>query len=231
MTVATLVLGLIFVLLFLCRGAGKSRGNKLVLFGPEGGGKTALAMQIRFGRASPTLTSMQSTAAMCTLPGETIDSPPGPSVELVDVPGSGRLRVQLLAEAGSAGVLACVLDATSLQRQCKEAAGMIFDVLTNDLVVSRALPLLVVVNKNDVRGSASLQAARSQLESEVQKVRLARTTMTDTSNKTEQARGIADASAGSFSFDQLATPVEFMAASATQPNLRAFVKAVSRYVP
>uniref|UniRef100_A0A6U5MZ47 Signal recognition particle receptor subunit beta n=1 Tax=Calcidiscus leptoporus TaxID=127549 RepID=A0A6U5MZ47_9EUKA len=212
------------------RSGSRSRGNRVVLFGPEGGGKTALALQIRFGRLAPTLPSMQTTTATCTLPGERADSPRGFSVELVDVPGSGRLRAQLLVEAGSAGVLVCVLDATAMQLHCKEAAGILFDVLSHSAVCSRALPLVVVLNKCDVRGAANLQAARLSLEGEVQKVRLARTTMKDTSDDSKLAGGIADMSSGSFSFDQMGVPVEFVSTSALQPNLHAFVKAVSKWI-
>ena len=117
---------LLLLVFFFARGRAQgSRGDKLLVFGPVGSGKTSLCLQLRFGRTTPTLTSMQVTTARCALEGEKGAC----SFQLVDVPGSGRLRPQLMAEAATSAVLACVVDATRLPATSKEAAGMLFDVL------------------------------------------------------------------------------------------------------
>lgn len=223
----SVLLPLLLILVFFFARGGKqgSRGDKLLVFGPVGSGKTSLCLQLRFGRTTPTLTSMQVTTARCTLQGEGDSC----SVQLVDVPGSGRLRPQLVAEAAASAVLACVVDATQLSATSKEAAGMLFDVLALEQVERRSTPLLIVVNKSDARGAANSQAARAMLEAEVQKVRLARTTMQDTSNRSKRLSGIMDAS-GTFSFSQLDNAVEFIASSATQPELGALTCAIAKHM-
>lgn len=217
---------LLLALFFFARGRGQgSRGDKVLVFGPMGSGKTSLCLQLRFGRASPTLTSMQVTTARCTLQGEKAPC----SVQLVDAPGSGRLRPQLQAEAATSAVLVCVLDGTRLPATSKEAAGMLFDILAMEQVERRSPPLLIVINKSDARGAASQQVARSMLEAEVQKVRLARTTMQDTSGRSKRLSGIMDAT-DAFTFGQLAHAVEFVASSATQPELGALSRALAKHM-
>jgi hypothetical protein len=67
------------------------------------------------------------------------------------------------------------------------------------------------------------------LESEVQKVRLARTTMADTASGGAGAdiRGFGTAN---FSFKQLRMPTEFISASAQTNDLDAFRSFVCRYI-
>jgi len=144
-------------LYFIFFGKGsKASGDKVLLFGPMGSGKTALSLQLRFGKVTPTYTSLQKTVSRCQLQNEDA-SAPAKSITLVDMPGSGRLRSQLLSEAGAAAVLVCVLDGTQLAAQCKEASGMLFDILTVEAVQRRAPAILVVVNKSEGRGVGSPQ--------------------------------------------------------------------------
>jgi len=223
-----LLIGLFFGL----RSGGGSRGDKLLVFGPMGSGKTCLYLQLRYGKAQPTFTSMQPTAARFGFHSalEKQGGPPPGPVSFVEMPGSGRLRPQLLGEAPSAAVLACVLDATRIAAQCKEAAGMLFDILTIDSVQRRAAPLIIVINKVDARGAGSAQAARAALEAEIHKVVLSRTSMVDTSDRAKRLSGIADASLGPFAFDQISHKVEFISASATKPDLGDFVSAVRKHI-
>ena len=69
----------------------------------------------------------------------------------------------------------------------KDAAGVLYDVLSHEAVARRAPRLLVVLNKSDLKGAAAAAAARKQLEAEMESVKLARTTLQDTSERA--ARG------------------------------------------
>ena len=63
-------------------------------------------------------------------------------------------------------------------------------------------------------------AARKALETEVTRVRLARTTLQDTAERSRPLRGIAAGDPDQpFSFDQLGDSVQFVACSAAKPEL------------
>ena len=225
MAISLLVPLLIAVYFLFFRGSKSSGGRKLVLFGPIGGGKSALYHRLRFGRVIPTVSSMASASATFVPSGTDGGTRPA---TIVDVPGSGRLRVQLLDEASSAAALVCVLDATQLTSQAREAAGMLYDVLSHDPVARRQLPVLVAVNKADCTGAAAPLAARKALEQEIQRVRLARTTMEDTSGRPKVYKGIAEDDGGPFSFDALATnAVSFAATSAIKPDMTAVLDLIA----
>jgi len=187
-----------------------------------GAGKTSMYLHLRLGRAIPSHTSMQLTTT--TFAPKCNDAGASKPITVVDVPGEPRLNYQLLAELPSAAVLVCVLDATALPTHAKEAAQVLYDVLTHAAVQRQEPALVIAANKSDERGAASPAAVRATLETELERVRLARTTMQDTSERTRQHRGIA---AGNpdvpFSFDQLDSPVEFVACSASKPSLASVV--------
>ncbi|KAL1521371.1 hypothetical protein AB1Y20_021037 [Prymnesium parvum] len=227
--VLSLALPLLLALLFLLSRRRGARGAKVLLLGPSHSGKTAIFLQLHTGRASPTVTSMQPASAAVAL------KPPGAasaakSVQLVDAPGSGRLRGQLMAALPAASALVCVIDGTCLASHAREAAQLLYDVLTHEAIERAPPPLLVAVNKSELPGAASPAAARKQLEAEVSRVRLARTTMQDTSERARQLRGIAAGDAGApFSFEQLDSPVEFVACSAVKSELDALIQFIFRH--
>ena len=61
--------------------------------------------------------------------------------------------------------------------------------LTHESVQRRAPALVIAANKSDVRGAASPEMVRATLETELQRVRLARTTMQDISGRSSKAKG------------------------------------------
>jgi signal recognition particle receptor subunit beta len=178
---------LIAVFLLFGRRGGARRGARLVLFGPVGGGKSALYHRLKHGRVIPTVSSMEPASSSFVLKAPEGGAPTAP-VHVSDVPGSGRLRERLKDEAGTAAALVCVLDGTSMASQAREAAGMLFDVYAHESVARRPPPLLVALNKCDLAGSAAASATKTALETEVQRVRVARTSMADTSGSSKQAR-------------------------------------------
>jgi small GTP-binding protein len=213
----TVILSLLIPVLYIFRSSKKSSSRKLVIFGPVGGGKSAIYHRLRFGRVVPTVSSMTVTSATFVPNGLE-----GKPMHIVDVPGSGRLRAQLLEQVSDASALLCVLDGTQLSVQAREAAGVLFEVLSHEPVARRKLPVLVAVNKVDSPGAATPTAARKAIEQEVQRVRLARTTLSDTSGRDKKFSGIAEDDGRPFSFDHLETnTVVFAAISATKPELSA----------
>jgi len=224
MLLASLLLPLLLALVFLRRSSRVGGGRKLVLFGPIGAGKSAIYHQLRFGRVVPTVSSMQPTSASFVPHGGAASDRPA---LVVDVPGSGRLRASLLEESSTAGALVCVIDGTQVASHARDAAGMLFEVLSNEPVARREPPILIAVNKHDCAGAVTAAVARNMIEQEVERVRLARTTMEDTSGRPKQHRGIADDSQGPFSFDHLANTVTFATVSATKPQLSELLELIA----
>ena len=227
--VLSLVLPLLIAAYFLLfrKGRKGGTGKSVVLFGPMGAGKTSTHLHLRFGRHIPSHTSMQlTTATFVPKVG-----PPGGALTVVDAPGESRLAYHLRAELPSAAVLVCVIDATALPTQAAQAAQVLYDVLTDDSVQRRSPPLIVAANHSDQRGAAAPAAVRKTLETELQRVRLARTTMQDTSGRSTLKGGLADPSAPPFSFDQLAGPaVEVVATAAgAQPKLEPLLAAIRKH--
>eukprot|EP00967_Tisochrysis_lutea_P153300 scaffold302228_cov28-Tisochrysis_lutea.AAC.1 len=144
----------IYLLCFSSTGA-RASGDKLLLFGPMGSGKTCLSLQLRFGKVAPTYTSLQKTVSRCEVEG----GDGRKTITLVDMPGTGRLRADLLSEAAGAAVLACVIDSSQLAVQCREAAGMLFDVLRLEAVQRRRPAILIVLNKSDAKSVSNLQVS------------------------------------------------------------------------
>lgn len=223
----SIALPLLLIFFFFLRpGKVASGGRSLLLFGPVGGGKTALYHQIRFGRVVPTVSSMELASSSFVPQGHAKGGAAATRpIHAIDVPGTGRLRARLLKEAAGAACLVCVLDGTRLAAQAREAAQLLFDVLSSDMVARRMPPLLVCINKVDAAGAATVAAARKALEQEIPRIRLARTTMEDTAGRAKPPKGgIADDSeGGAFSFDQLGNAVQFVATSATKPDVGALV--------
>ena len=231
--VVAVVVVLLSLYFFLCRGGG-GKGGSVVLFGPMGGGKTAMYVRLRFGRTLPTHTSLSQSKHTFAVADAAVagggGGGGGRALTVVDAPGTGRLRHQLLAELPNCALLVCVLDATQLAPQAKDAAGVLYDVLSHEAVARRAPRLLVVLNKSDLKGAAAAAAARKQLEAEMESVKLARTTLQDTSERA--ARGaLPEGADGRFSFAALRGGVDFVASSATKdaPGLGELVAAMNKF--
>ena len=226
--VASVLLPLLIAAFFLLRGGGGSSGKKVMLFGPMGAGKTSMYLHLRFGRAIPSHTSMQLTSATFAPKCEGASGSHKP-ITVVDVPGEPRLNYQLLAELSSATVLVCVLDATRLPTHAKEAAQVLYDVLTHETVQRRAPALVIAANKSDVRGAASPDSVRATLETELQRVRLARTTMQDISGSSLAKGSLADPDGPDFHFDQLRPAVQVLPTAAGEaPKLAPLLTALSQ---
>ena len=100
---ASILLPLLIAVFFLFRGIGAGGGDKIVLFGPMGAGKTSMYLHLRFGHAIPSHTSMRVTTSTFTPQGGGNAAAYKP-LTVVDVPGEPRLNYQLLAELPSAAV-------------------------------------------------------------------------------------------------------------------------------
>merc|ERR1712032_506388 len=99
----------------------------------------------------------------------------GSSVDLVDVPGSERVRGTLVEKygPGSRGIL-FVVDSATITKQIRDVAEFLHSILSLPAVASNSPPLMVLCNKQDVGVAKGESVIKSLLEKEVDKVRVSR---------------------------------------------------------
>ena len=201
----TLIVLLVPVLLhfLVVRSSPYTSPPTILLTGPSGAGKTALATKLERGAPAATHTSQRAHATELTSPSSAASRA---SLEkalsdtdskhtkflLLDVPGHGKLRSEALgrlapaalADAKAKGVV-FVVDAAALAdaEALSAAASYLYDVLlalqrrTAGIKTSKipaAIPVLVAANKGDLFTALPAALVRSTLEAELGRVRASR---------------------------------------------------------
>ncbi|KAJ1345095.1 hypothetical protein BSLG_000610 [Batrachochytrium salamandrivorans] len=156
------------------KGIGKG-GTKdtIVLAGPSGSGKTTLFFRFTQHRFIETCTSMQENTAKLILDSTTPNEKP---VQLVDIPGHVRLRFKLDEFLPRAKGILFMVDASQLRKEetLRVTAEYMYDLLTDPVTVSNALPVHVVCGKSDVLLALSPTLVQTMLEQEIHELRKAK---------------------------------------------------------
>eukprot|EP00188_Purpureofilum_apyrenoidigerum_P000947 Plantae.Rhodophyta-Purpureofilum_apyrenoidigerum.ctg14803.p1 GENE.Plantae.Rhodophyta-Purpureofilum_apyrenoidigerum.ctg14803~~Plantae.Rhodophyta-Purpureofilum_apyrenoidigerum.ctg14803.p1 ORF type:complete len:261 (-),score=49.30 Plantae.Rhodophyta-Purpureofilum_apyrenoidigerum.ctg14803:573-1355(-) len=164
-----LVLMVLTVVLVLRRRSADAKGDTLVIVGRSAVGeepavgKTALFKQLKHGEQPPygLVTSVQPNISTLVVEGK--------DLKAIDVPG--MVPSMLRETLGQARAVVFVLDASRVDQQARSDAEFLYDVLTNDFVVRRRVPVLVFCNKADLYSASTVQAIRKELERELQLIR------------------------------------------------------------
>jgi len=163
--VAVGILTLLLIYLFTKR---RSLGRDVLITGICDSGKTTILSQLVSGKTGQTYTSMNHNRF--SLPVEN-----KAAVELVDVPGSDRVRGQVIDQfSGSARAVVFVVDSNTVSKQVRDVAEYLHFLLTNKNINSNSPPLLIVCNKQDSGMAKSSGAVKALLEKEIEKVRMTR---------------------------------------------------------
>lgn len=161
--VAVGILTLLLIYLFSKR---RSLGRDVLITGICDSGKTTILSQLVSSKTGQTYTSMNHNRF--SLPVEN-----KAAVELVDVPGSDRVRGQVIDEfSGSARAVVFVVDSNTVSKQVRDVAEFLHFLLTNKNINSNSPPLLIVCNKQDSGMAKSAGAVQALLEKEIEKVRM-----------------------------------------------------------
>lgn len=227
LTLLTLLLTSIAITLFSTTWTGRDTRDAAVIVGISGEGdapavgKTALFKALRYGQQP----KYGTTPSMVV--NEGIFSPkqatPPLLVRWVDFPGHPRLRPKLSEYLRQARCVLFVADIGRFTAQARRDADLLHDVLTHPVVVKRATPVAIVLNKCDdaTRPSISPVVVRTRLEAELERVRIAKAgtlrsaAVGSEENDQEEEPVALGFDNEAFSFDHTAGPVTFCNASAT----------------
>nr|XP_005489599.2 ovotransferrin [Zonotrichia albicollis] len=208
--VALLAVAITFLLWRFVQGRKSSR-KAVLLLGLCDAGKTLLFARLLSGRYRDTQTSITDSSAVYRLSQDK-----STNVTLIDLPGHESLRLQFLERfKAAARAIVFVVDSVAFQREVKDVAEFLYQVLVDSTVLRNAPALLIACNKQDVTMAKSAKLIQQQLEKELNTLRVTRSAA-PTSLDGSATGGPAQLGkkGKDFDFSQLPMKVEFVECSA-----------------
>ncbi|NXN68019.1 SRPRB protein, partial [Himantopus himantopus] len=191
---------------------GRRSGRKAVLLlGLCDAGKTLLFARLLTGRYRDTQTSITDSSAVYR-----VSNDKSANVTLIDLPGHESLRLQFLERfKAAARAIVFVVDSVAFQREVKDVAEFLYQVLVDSTVLKNTPALLIACNKQDVTMAKSAKLIQQQLEKELNTLRVTRSAA-PTSLDGSATGGPAQLGkkGKDFDFSQLPMKVEFVECSA-----------------
>lgn len=236
---ALIVTALVFLLsfvsyLFIISNTKRDTRNAVLILGISGDndapavGKTALFKVLRFGQLPKhgTVPSMQVNEASFAPFGSSQSAQP---LRWIDFPGHPRLRHKLPEYLKMARCVVFVIDAQRFTAQARKDAQLLFNVLTDPVVVRNSTPVLVFCNKSETPNSASAITVQTRLEAELERTRAASnstlqsasvgTTASTFAQDGEEQRELLGYENEKFVFDHAPGPVTFASGSAMRQDI------------
>ncbi|XP_038608267.1 signal recognition particle receptor subunit beta [Tachyglossus aculeatus] len=203
-----LLLTAVFWKLIRSRKSGK---NAVLLVGLCDSGKTLLFVRLLTGTYRKTQTSITDSSA-----GYRARNDRGTSLTLIDLPGHESLRLQFLERFKEAArAIVFVVDSGTFQREVKDVAQFLYQVLIDSLVLKNAPSLLIACNKQDITMAKSAKVIQQQLEKELNTLRVTRSAAPSTMDSSAAAVAPQLGKKGrEFDFSQLPMKVDFLECSA-----------------
>jgi len=197
-----LVIFISTILLFV--RSSSSKANQILLLGICDSGKSLMYSQLILKSYHPTFTSMKENTGSYNLEGNK-------SFEVVDVPGHERLRVTCFDNLKSnARGIVFVVDSTTLQKELKDVAVFLYDIMTDNVIFRRKTPILVACNKQDQLKAKGCQIVKSQLEKEMTIVRHTKQAALQTTDDSYQSNIYLGKEGGDFKFSDLKWRIDFV---------------------
>jgi len=138
------------------------KGRTVLLVGACESGKTEIFSRIMGGPVVQTVTSL--------VPNELDYTPSNGKAALLvkDLPGHDRVRIKFWesSKVASRGII-CVVDAAGGNKGIREAADVLYQVLTDSAVLSSRPSVLIYANKQDLPMAKGTKVIRNQLEKEL----------------------------------------------------------------
>ncbi|XP_053317099.1 signal recognition particle receptor subunit beta [Spea bombifrons] len=207
--VAVVVVLLTLVLWKLLKRSRISRRAVLVL-GACDSGKTLIFCRLLTGKYKKTQTSITASSAVYKAKNDK-----GSSLTLVDIPGHESLRLQFLEQyKPAARALLFVVDSSAFQREVKEVAELLYQLLTDGTLLKNSPPILIACNKQDISMAKSAKLIQQQLEKELNTLRVTQSAAPSTLDSSSMTTHQLGKKGKDFDFSQLPMKVEFVECSA-----------------
>uniref|UniRef100_A0A4W4HQX7 Signal recognition particle receptor subunit beta n=3 Tax=Electrophorus TaxID=8004 RepID=A0A4W4HQX7_ELEEL len=184
--------------------------SAVLLVGLCDAGKTLLFSRLLTGRFTRTQTSVTvSTASYKT------KNDRGTSWTLVDIPGHESLRPQFVEKfKASARAIVFVVDSAVFQKEVKDVAEFLYSLLTDNVVLTNTLPLVITCNKQDISMAKSAKLIQQQLEKELNTLRVTRAAALTSQDGSPGVAVHLGKKGRDFEFSQVPLRVEFVECSA-----------------
>jgi len=189
----------------------KSLSKSVLLVGLSDAGKTVLFSQLIGNRFVSSVTSMKETESLLKTRNRK-------SINLIDLPGFERLRMKFWDDFKlRAKAVVFVVDGTDFVNNIRDVADLLYNYLVDDFVISKRIPFLVTVTKQDETRAKSAKVVQKQLEREINAIRETRFGALSSTGD-DNTRAILGKIDKEFSFNDLKNPIEFVECSAAEDN-------------
>ncbi|XP_049631953.1 signal recognition particle receptor subunit beta [Suncus etruscus] len=213
-TILSVLAALLVVLLTLVfwKIIGSRRGSQraVLLVGLCDSGKTLLFVRLLTGLYRDTQTSITDSSAAYR-----VTNSRGSSLTLIDLPGHESLRLQFLERfKSSARAVVFVVDSATFQREVKDVAEFLYQVLIDSMNLKNTPSFLIACNKQDITMAKSAKLIQQQLEKELNTLRVTRSAAPSTLDSSSAVPAQLGKKGKEFEFSQLPLKVEFLECSA-----------------
>lgn len=200
-TITGIILACIIVLLTIVVFALRSGGSKkqgLLLLGLCDSGKTTIFTRLVHGKFVNTHTSIKENSGMYNTTGKKS------SVRLVDIPGYERMRDTILDQyKGAARAVVYVVDSLTLQKEIKDVAEYLYNILIDPVISQNALPVLIACNKQDQTLAKGSKVVQALLEKEITTLRVTKSAALEGTSGTGNNNTYLGSPGADFAFSQL----------------------------
>jgi len=147
----------------------RKKGSAVLILGPANAGKTALYLTLKDGGVrTATTTSMEENEG--TFKFEKYDDDDAKPLHVIDFPGDPSLSYRLPHFYPVAKVMVFMVDANDRKSIEREAAEIMFRMLTNPEVVELSPTIIVACNKSDLILASKPALLKKTFETELQKL-------------------------------------------------------------
>ncbi|KAN0045202.1 hypothetical protein ACTA71_005578 [Dictyostelium dimigraforme] len=184
------------------------RGNNIVILGLSNAGKTALLLNLtKVDKKISTHTSITTNNGVYILGNK--------KLPIIDVPGNGKAKSSLPKILSNSGCIIYVIDGTTFIDNSTQEAQYLYDILTNESVYQKEIPVLIFNNKMDLDSTIDTEQVTSILERELDDLRRTRGATPIVLGQEEDKKDIYLGIEGTpFQFDHLPNYVQFSNGSA-----------------
>ncbi|XP_006822972.1 signal recognition particle receptor subunit beta-like [Saccoglossus kowalevskii] len=168
--VVALAVVILTIVLFKIILGRKNTRRGVLLVGLCDSGKTLLFSKLTSGKYVMTQTSIKENSGTYKLQGEKKGV-----LKILDLPGHERLRNHKIDQfKDQARCIVFLVDSVTFQKDIKEVAELLYNLLSDQVISHNALPFLIACNKTDITTAKSSNVIKIQLEKEMNTLRITR---------------------------------------------------------